>query len=84
MEKLHPNLIKLGKKILAARKLKGYSQEHFAVVSNFDRSYIGGVERGERNIPMQNLFQFALSLKVEPKELLPTLKELKTPYNKEY
>ena len=45
----------LGDRIRAARKTKGLSQEGLALLSNIDRSYIGGVERGERNLSFKKL-----------------------------
>jgi len=82
MERKHPNLIKIGKKIRELRKKRGYSQEDFADAAQLGRSYAGRVERGEQNISMQNLIQIALTLKVEPGELFPPLRELKVPYRK--
>lgn len=82
MEKKHPNLIKIGKRIRALRKERGYSQEDFASAAQLGRSYAGRVERGEQNISMQSLIQIALTLKVELSELFPPLKELKRPYRK--
>ena len=43
-------LLKLGYRIRGARKVLGYSQKVFAVKCGLDRSYLGGVERGERNV----------------------------------
>ena len=43
-------LLKLGYRIRAARKVLGYSQKVFAAKCGLDRSYLGGVERGERNL----------------------------------
>lgn len=82
MEKSHPNLVKIGKRIRALRKAQGFSQEDFAAVAELGRSYMGRVERGEQNISMQSLIQIALTLKVEIGTLFPPLKELKTPYRK--
>ena len=82
MEKKHPNLIKIGKRIRALREAQGYSQEEFAVVAQLGRSYAGRVERGEQNISMQSLIQIALTLDVEVGELFPPLRELKAPYRK--
>lgn len=48
-------LIKLGCNIRKARKEKNLSQEKLAFKANIDRTYIGGVERGERNISIMNL-----------------------------
>lgn len=82
MEKKHPNLIKIGKRIRAIREERGYSQEDFAAAAQLGRSYAGRVERGEQNISMQSLIQIALTLKVEIGELFPPLRELKAPYRK--
>ncbi|MEO8964935.1 MAG: helix-turn-helix transcriptional regulator [Gammaproteobacteria bacterium] len=84
MESRHPNLVKIGKKIREARKAKGFSQEDFAAEANLARSYLGRLERGEQNISIQNLIQIALTLKVELYELLPPLKQLKTPHTKKF
>lgn len=82
MEKKHPNLIKIGKRIRELRKKRGYSQEDFAAAAQLGRSYAGRVERREQNISMQSLIQIALTLKVEIGELFPPLRELKAPYRK--
>jgi len=78
MRKKHPALIKLGENIRNLRKAKGFSQESFAAEIGLDRTYIGGVERGERNIATLNLIQIALTLDVEIGELFPPLSLLKT------
>lgn len=75
----HPNLIKIGKKITELRKQKGFSQEGFAAEAGLGRTYYGRVERGEQNISIQNLIQIALTLHVEVHELIPSLKQLKSP-----
>jgi len=76
MEK-HPNLVKIGKKIRELRKLKGFSQEGFAMEAGLGRTYYGRVERGEQNISIQNLIQIAITLHVEVADLVPSLKQLK-------
>lgn len=42
-------LVKLGEKVRALRDRKGISQEELAHLAGLDRTYVGGVERGERN-----------------------------------
>ena len=74
----HPHLFALGKKIRRLRTSQGYSQEAFADEIGMDRSYYGGIERGERNVAAINLVRIALSLKVEVGELFPTLRTLKS------
>ena len=58
-----------GMRVRQLRKAKGMSQEGFADFCGLDRTYIGGVERGERNVSLINIFKIAMSLKIEPKEL---------------
>ena len=53
------NLVELGKRIRYLRKLKNLSQEQFAFLANVDRSYMGGIERGERNIGFLMLVRIA-------------------------
>jgi transcriptional regulator with XRE-family HTH domain len=76
MRKKHPSLVKLGQRIRELRTNKGFSQEDFAAACELDRTYMGGVERGERNIATLNLIRIAKTLKVEIGELLPLLKKL--------
>ena len=68
--KKHDYLKKVGLNIRKARKEKGLSQESLALSSDLDRSYVGGVERGERNISVVNLKKIADALKVTVSELL--------------
>jgi transcriptional regulator with XRE-family HTH domain len=82
MEKSHPSLVKIDKRIRALREARGFSQEEFAAAAQLGRSYAGRVERGEQNISMQSLIQIPLTLKVEVSEFFPSLKELKAPYRK--
>ena len=53
-----------GKRIRELRKSRGWSQEEFALHVGLDRSYIGGVERGERNISLENICLVAAALGV--------------------
>jgi len=59
-----------GKKLTALRKAKGWSQETLALESGLARSYLGGVERGQRNISLVNICKLAVSLGVSPSALL--------------
>ena len=43
---------------------RGLSQEDFALIAHLDRSYVGQVERGERNISFLNLWKIAVALGV--------------------
>lgn len=76
MRKKHPALIKVGKRIRELRKAKGFSQEGFALAVGIDRTYMGGIERGERNIATINIIRIAKTLKVEVGELFPSIRSL--------
>lgn len=58
-----------GEKVRELRKLKALSQESLALACGLDRTYIGGVERGERNISLLNIHKIAAALNVSPGEL---------------
>jgi transcriptional regulator with XRE-family HTH domain len=60
---LDPFLATLGKRIRDVRKDLGWSQEDLAEAANLDRSYIGGIERGERNISFTILCKLAGALR---------------------
>jgi transcriptional regulator with XRE-family HTH domain len=61
---------RFGARVRVLRKAKGLSQEDLALACELDRTYIGGVERGERNISLINIHRIASALKVYPSELL--------------
>jgi len=63
-------LPQLGENIRKVRKKLSLSQEALALESGLDRSYIGGIERGERNVAVINLCRIARVLKVKPGKLL--------------
>jgi transcriptional regulator with XRE-family HTH domain len=48
------------------RQKAGLSQEELADLAGLDRSYIGGVERGERNVSLVNIHKIARALKIRP------------------
>jgi transcriptional regulator with XRE-family HTH domain len=53
---------KLGDRIRVLRSRKGWSQEQFAAVSGLHRTYIGAVERGEKNLTLSTLHTLAKTL----------------------
>ncbi len=79
MERKHPNLVKIGKRIRDLRKAKKFSQEDLAAEAQLGRAYYGRIERGEQNLSIQTLIRIALTLQVELGKLLPSLRELKMP-----
>jgi transcriptional regulator with XRE-family HTH domain len=66
MQEVHK---KLGKRIAELRKKKGFSQEAFAHECGFHRSYMGAVERGEKNITLAMVNKVAKALRISLSEL---------------
>ena len=66
----NPALVKLGAAIRAVRLDKQLSQEALADKANIDRSYIGGVERGEHNVAVMNLLKIADALEMKLSDVL--------------
>lgn len=56
------HLKELGEQIRELRKIKGFSQEKLALDAEVDRSYVGGIERGERNVSFLTLTKIATCL----------------------
>jgi transcriptional regulator with XRE-family HTH domain len=65
-----PQHAALGLAIRQLRRAGGISQEAFAANCSLHRTYIGGIERGERNVSFANLLRIADTLEVRPSELL--------------
>ncbi|CAJ3407869.1 helix-turn-helix domain-containing protein [Burkholderia pseudomallei] len=59
-----------GKRLVELRKARGWSQERLALESGLARSYVGGIERGQRNIALYNICVLAETLGVAPGEML--------------
>ncbi len=62
-----------GLRLIQLRKTREWSQERLALESGLARSYVGGVERGQRNIALLNIHRLAGALKVTPAALLQPL-----------
>ena len=60
----------VGENLRAYRKERGLSQEAFAQVLGVHRTYMGGLERGERNVTLKSVERIAEKLKVDPTSLL--------------
>lgn len=65
MPKKSSQLLELGQRIREMRGLRDLTQEDLAHESGIDRSYIGGVERGERNLTFTVLCRIATALKTD-------------------
>lgn len=60
----------VGRNLRAYRLERGLSQEDFADVLGVHRTYMGGLERGERNLTLKSLERLAERLKLDPISLL--------------
>jgi transcriptional regulator with XRE-family HTH domain len=60
---------RFGERVRELRKHKGLSQEELAFACGLDRTYVGSVERGERNISLVNIHVLASALRVPVKVL---------------
>lgn len=70
MESKQKILIKFGEKVRLIRKEKDLSQEELAHKADLHRTYIGMIERAEKNITLVNIEKIANALEVNIKELL--------------
>jgi len=68
-----PILIKFAKRVREERKTMKLSQEDFAAKAGFHRTYIGMIERAERNITLSNIEKLAKAIKVPISKLLKGL-----------
>lgn len=59
-----------GERIRALRAERGLSQEGLAEAAGLHRTYIGGIERGERNLALLNIVKLARALKVDAGDLV--------------
>ena len=61
--------IRFGRAVRQRRQKLGVSQEEFADLCGLDRTYIGGIERGERNVSLVNIEKIAQTFKVSLSDL---------------
>lgn len=61
---------RFGARMRDLRKARGLSQEALAFACGLDRSYLGAIERGEKNVSLINICRIAEALGVVPSELL--------------
>jgi len=65
------NILKtFARSVAALRREKGWTQEELGRRADLHRTYIGAIERHERNVSLLNVERIAKALKVEPKDLL--------------
>lgn len=62
-------LARFGERLRELRKQQGLSQEAFADLCGLDRTYVGGVERGERNVALRNIAAMAKALSISISKL---------------
>lgn len=63
--------IAFGKKVREKRVELGWSQERLAEEADLHPTYIGSIERGERNVPLENILKLAAALRCHSGELFP-------------
>ena len=63
-------LARFGRRVRQLRTERGHSQEEFAAVCGLHRTYVGGIERGERNVALKSIKRIAVGLDVSLAELL--------------
>ena len=68
--KKDPEMVAFGKRLLALRKEADLTQEGLAHAADLHWTYIGQVERGERNLSYKNVLRLARGLDVEPRRLV--------------
>jgi transcriptional regulator with XRE-family HTH domain len=62
-----------GRALRVLREERGYSQEELAERAGLHRNYVGGIERGERNVGLENIGKLAKALSVRMQDLFDTL-----------
>jgi len=69
-----PTLVEIGHRIQTIRREKGVSQEALAHIAGLHRTFLGMVERGERNITVINLLRITTALEVDASQILQELR----------
>ncbi|MGP9572373.1 helix-turn-helix domain-containing protein [Halomonas sp. AOP5-CZ2-32] len=64
-------LVAFGQRVREIRKNRGLSQEGMAALAGVDRSYMGHIERGEKNITLTKIYQISDALGIEVADLFP-------------
>lgn len=63
-------MVAFGKRVREMRKSKGISQERLAEMAGIDRSYMGNIERGEKNITLKKAYEICDALGINMKDLV--------------
>lgn len=63
-------LVSFGQRVRELRHQKGWSQEDLALACDLDRTYVGGIERGERNVALRNIARIAHALEMSLAQLM--------------
>ena len=82
----HLDCLKFGQMVRELREKKGFSQEVFADQAGVHRTYMGGIERGERNPTLTTIWKIARALNISPAAFFDQtdhLKEFKSLVNLE-
>jgi transcriptional regulator with XRE-family HTH domain len=66
--------VQLGKSVRAQRLALGWSQEGLAEKADLHWTYIGGIERGERNVSLLNIVKLARALGITPSQLMASVR----------
>jgi transcriptional regulator with XRE-family HTH domain len=62
---------RFGRRLRWLRQQRGYSQEELAELAGLHRTYVGGIERGERNVSLENIWRLGDALDVSPAAFFP-------------
>ena len=74
MPKSDPRLRVFGKRVRELRLERRLSQEKLAELAELHRNYVGGIERGERNVALLNILKLARGLRIKPSLLLDPMR----------
>lgn len=72
----HAALTAFGEAVRRRRKARGHSQEAFGDLCGIDRSYMGGIERGEHNLALINILKIVEALGIQPSEFFKDLDQI--------